>query len=391
MKKYVYLNLLILLLLCAGLLVEHCSASTAKSRLEQDRQKADILVKKFHVTETLGPLAPVALSPFFGLACLSGTSILCNNGVLPENSFLIGNNALNNGSVFLVFLALTVVTSAPKLVTTSKVFAEITDRLETYAGIISYAVILMLAEQGQGPEQEVVIYTAGVFTFTQQGLLACAAAINIFIISTVRFFFELLVLISPIPTLDAIFEFANKAVAGLLALVYAFNPWAAFVLNLIIFTVCLLIFKWVNRRIKYMRAILLDPIVLALKRKWSKNPDYDPNSKARNRLTRQIPEADLLVKCFPLRKLGKIKKKDLCYLMLERDVFILVKPRLLRPLVIKELNRSQVSKEIEEQLFSYSIELIDDSGGKSCKLIFGRAYKKSLEAVKSKLNEPKAE
>ena len=35
-----------------------------------------------------------------------------------------------------------------------------------------------------------------------------AAAINIIVINTVKFFFELLVLISPIPTLDAIFEVA---------------------------------------------------------------------------------------------------------------------------------------------------------------------------------------
>ena len=104
MKKYIYLNLLVLLLLCTWLLVDHCFASTAKLNLQQDQQKADRLIEKFHVSETLGPLAPVAMSPFFGLTCLSGTSILCNKGVLPENSFLIGNDTLNNGYVFLAFL-----------------------------------------------------------------------------------------------------------------------------------------------------------------------------------------------------------------------------------------------------------------------------------------------
>ena len=391
MKKYIYLNLVVLLMLCTWLLVDHCFASTTKLNLQQDQQKADRLIEKFHVSETLGPLAPVAMSPFFGLTCLSGTSILCNKGVLPENSFLIGNDTLNNGYVFLAFLALTVITSVPKLVTASKIFAEITDRLETYAGIISYGVILLLTEQAQGADQETVLYTAGIFTFTQHGLLACAAAVNIFVISTVRFFFELLVLISPIPTLDAIFEFTNKAIAGLLAIVYAFNPFAAFALNLIIFLVCLLIFKWVNRRIKYLRAILLDPMILALKRKILRNKDYDPDSKARDRLNRHAPEADLLVKCFPMRKLGKIKKKDLCYLLLEGDNFLLVKPRFLRSPVIKKSSRDQVEAEVKEGLMSYSITCTDDSGRRKCELVFGLAYKKNLETVKAKLNRLKGQ
>lgn len=390
-KKYICLNLFVLLMLCTWLLVNHCLASTAKSKLLQDQRKADRLVEKINVSETLGPLAPVAMSPFFGLTCLSGTSILCNKGVLPENSFLIGNDTLNNGFVFLAFLALTVITSVPKLVTASKVFAEITDRLETYAGIISYGVILLLAEQAQPADQETVLYTAGILTLTQNGLLACAAAVNIFVISTVRFFFELLVLISPIPTLDAIFEFTNKAIAGLLAIVYAFNPFAAFVLNLIIFFICFLIFKWANRRIKYLRAILLEPMILSLKRKISRNKDYDPDHKARDRFAHHLPDADLLLKCFPMRKLGKIKKKDLCYLLLEGNNPVLLKPRFLRAPVIKKLNREQLETEIKEGLMSYSVTCTDDSGRRKFDLVFGSAYKQNLEALKSKLNRPKSQ
>src|SRR4030042_1756561 len=207
MKKVICINFLALLLICAWLCIDCCLASVNKLNVQQDQLKANVLVEKLHISEALGPLAPVALSPFFGLTCLSGTSILCNHGLLPENTFLMGNDTLNNVLIFVSFLGLTVITSVPRLVTASKIFAEATERLETYAGIISYGVILMLAEQ-TGAQQQQVVYTAGIFTFTHQGLLACAAAVIIFVISTVRCFFELLTLISPIPTLDAIFEFA---------------------------------------------------------------------------------------------------------------------------------------------------------------------------------------
>ncbi|MHC4532272.1 MAG: hypothetical protein ACYSXD_12045, partial [Planctomycetota bacterium] len=80
-----------------------------------DKTKAEQLVGKITSINVLAPLAPVALSPFFGITCLSGTSILCNRGVLPENDFLMGNRALNNGLIFLAFLALSVATSLPKM------------------------------------------------------------------------------------------------------------------------------------------------------------------------------------------------------------------------------------------------------------------------------------
>jgi len=388
-----------LVLLAAGLVFAFFWIESSSARapvldnrgIEGEQKKAERLVEKLRITEVLGPLSAVALSPFFGLTCLSGTSILCNKGVLPENEFLMGSETLNNGFIFLVFLTLTVITSAPKLVTASKIFAEATDRVETYAGTISYIVILMLAGQGQGGEQETVVYSAGVITITQQGLLACAAAVNIFIISTVRFFFELLVLISPIPTLDAIFELANKAIAGVLAAVYAFNPWAAFVLNLILFGICLLIFRWVNRRVRYLRAVLLDPVITGIKRRLIKGKGYDPARKLTERVKRYVGGAELAVKCFASKKIWRIKKKDLCYLVFGGGEATLVKPRFLKPALIRQVDRGQILGEVEEGLMTYSVDITDESGKRSCKLVFGRAYKQNLEDVKSRLNGLKGE
>lgn len=391
MKRPVCVLVCVILLVVSWISTMPAAANTAeidRSTVTVDQQKADKLTgtfEKLGITETLGPLAPVALSPFFGLTCLSATSILCERGVLPDNEFLTGNEVLTNGWVFLIFLGLTVLTSAPKLVTASKIFAEATDRIETYAGIISYAVILMFAQQDAPVEQ--VVVQAGFFSMTGSGLLAVCAAVNIFVISSVRFFFELLALISPIPTLDAIFECSNKAVAGILATIYAFNPWLAFVLNLILFLICLTIFKWANRRIGYMKALMLEPIILGFIRKFLGRDQYDPDRRIQRSLSAKITDISLVIKCFPTRKLGKIKTKDRCYLVFAPSGVSLVKPRLLGSSITHELKNQELSKQITEGVMSYSILVNPESGRKEYELIFGRVYTKKLDAVRSALSQ----
>ena len=114
---------------------------------------------------------PVVLSLFFGITCLSGTSILCNMGILPKNEFLMGNKALNNWLVFAVFLALSIATSLPKWTALSKGFGEAIDQLETYAGIISYFGIYYLSVPGQDETTKQVVYAAGIFSFTKRHCL----------------------------------------------------------------------------------------------------------------------------------------------------------------------------------------------------------------------------
>lgn len=372
-------------LLIVGLVVfTPASASSGydKSAVEQDQQKAEKFVKRYGIMEALGPLAPVALSPFFGLACLSGTSILCDAGILPKNEFLQGNEVLNNWLVFILFAGLTVVTSVPKLVSVSKIFAEAMDRVETYAGIISYGVIL-LAARHHAPADETVVQVAGLFSVTHNGLLACMAAVNIFVISSVRLFFELLVLISPIPTLDAIFECSNKAVAGILATIYAFNPYLAFVLNIILFLICLVIFQWVNRRLRYLKAVLLEPIWAGFVRKLLGREAWNPDWKIQRSLGREISGITLVVKCFPSRRLAKIKKKDRCWLVFTDAGLSLVRPHWIKAPLVRALDAAQLGGEVQEGLTSYWLELTED--GKVCELVFGSVYADRREVIDDKL------
>ncbi len=391
MKKsaFILIATCILLLINGAITINPAQASDttsySKDALGTDQQKGQRLIEKLPI-ETLGPLAPVAMSPFFGLACLSGSSMLCKAGLLPDNEFLQGNEVLSNGLVFVLFAGLAVVTSVPRLVSTSKIFAESMDRVETYAGIISYGVILMAAQNAGASETEVAVYSAGVFSITSNGLLAIAAAVNIFVISSVRLFFELLVLISPIPTLDAMFECANKTVAGIIACIYAFNPMLAFTLNVILFLFCLVIFRWVNRRINYMKAVLLEPFLLGLLRGILHRPNYDPDARILRKLSSSLPGVDLVIKCFPMRKMGKFKTKQRCCLAFADEGPALVRFNLTKAPLIQKLDAAKLSADVEHGLLAYSLTLQTEH--KPTELVFGRVYTGKLDAIGAKLRQP---
>lgn len=289
----------------------------------------------------------------------------------------MGNKALNNGLVFLVFLALSVATSLPKMSTVSKGFAEVTDQLETYAGIISYLVIFYLAGAGQESGTQEVAYTAGVFTFTRDVLLMIAMVINIIVINTVKFFFELLVWISPIPVLDAAFEAANKVVTATLVAVYAFSPYLAMILNVILFLICLTIFNWVRRRVKYYRVIFLGPIIAKLLGRTVSLP----SKRIKARIAAVVEGGELLLRVFPARKIHRTKKKEMSYLTAGKDGLFLVKLRLIRKPKVEKLDTTNAEFAIVTGLLSNTIEIESQEMTKPVKLTFSKIYNKQIDTI----------
>lgn len=225
-----------------------------------DVEKANALVGSIKASEWLGPLAPIAISPFFGVTILAGLAQFGGDW-LPANEFISNNVALKNPTVFWVFLVLTVLTSIPRFTKVSKPAAQAIDQLETYAGIITIVLLrVMMSNEPSVTEPEVALQ-AGVFSMTTDMLMCVAAIINIIVINTVKFFFEVSVWLIPFPFVDALLEVANKTACAALMAVYAYNPFVATILNLIIFGACLVAFRWIYRRTVYLRNMLLDPVI----------------------------------------------------------------------------------------------------------------------------------
>jgi hypothetical protein len=246
------------------------TAEKIEKQLEEDFDVSDIAAssawaESLGIADWLGPLAPVALSPFFGVMCLSGLAIWGPEWV-SDNALLGESGPLQSETIFLIFVGLTLLTSLPRLTKVSKPFAQAVDRLETYAVIVILLVLKLISSVESSGETEVAIVQLGVFSFTFESLLSIAMIVNIMIVNSVKFFFEFLIWLTPIPFIDAIFEVCNKTVCATLMAIYAFSPTVATVINFVILLVAAILFRWISRRVRFFRSMVLDPVLAQL---WS--------------------------------------------------------------------------------------------------------------------------
>ncbi|KLU07061.1 putative transmembrane protein [Rhodopirellula islandica] len=247
----------------------------------RDIAAATAWADQLHLADWLGPLAPLALSPFFGVACLSGLA-LWGPDWITDNALLGSAGPLRSVPLFCVFAVLAVVTSVPRLSKVSKPFAQAMDQLEAYSVIVILLAIKITAsmtadsvgtDETQLAMETLPVYTAGIFSFTANTLILIAMTVNMLVINSVKFFFEFLVWLTPFPTVDAIFEVCNKSLCAGLMAVYALSPTLATVFNFAILLVAALIFRWAGRRVKFYRTMLLDPV---LARIWPGFATPDP-------------------------------------------------------------------------------------------------------------------
>lgn len=369
----------VILLVGCLFLVHFVGQSVAKAAsLDDEQAKADRLVQAIPVTEVLGPLAPIALSPFFALTCLSGASLLAETGVLPENALLSGNSVLSNGLVFLGLLVLTVVTTLPKLTKVTKPLAQAIDQVEGYSGIIAVLLVQAAASFGGGDNGQEVVYQAGIFSVTLSTLLMAVSVVNIFVINTVKFFFEMMVLLSPFPAVDAAFEAANKAFAAALLGIYAYSPTLATVLNFIIFGISLLMFGWVFRRTVYYKAIFGDPVFGALSESIFGLRRLGPMStRAPTSVLEGVSSPILIMKVFPISSIDGIKRKARCYLVAGEGRVQVVRPRFLRSPVIVQIDAADAS--VDKGFLTNTISWGSD--GNSVKVAFSRRYNGLLTEI----------
>ena len=314
------------------------------------------------VADWLGPLAPVAVSPFFGIACLSGMALYGQGWIAADNAFLGEGSPLNNSGVFWTFLILTLITSVPRLTKVSKPFAQAIDQVETWAGIITMLTLRFMIRAETPDVAEMAVIQMGFVSFSVDSLLMIAAIINIVVINTVRFLFEVLIWITPIPTVDAIFEVANKTVCAALMVVYGFSPTVATVVNLAVFAVALVLFGWAYRRQIFFRAILLDAV-------WA----FCAPPKT-------VSEKPLLV--FPVSAIGPVPARARCTLDRAGTGWTLRHDRLFRKDLVLDISGDDCSAELRPGFITNCVRL---RGATVANLTFSRWYKGLLPELAASL------
>ncbi len=226
--------------------------------------------RQISAVEWLGPMSAIALSPFFGLACLSG---LANFGPewATQDSPLLGNvGPMKSQLLFWIMLVLTIITSAPRFTKLSKPIALVAETLESYSAIIILAVMKFSSFLGSPSSSEVsdlpiapYMMQAGIGDLTTDFVFTLAAATNIVVINTIKLGCEFFVWLIPVPFVDSIFEVTNKIACVCLALLYAYSPTVSALLNLAIFIACALIFIQVTRYMRYFKYLFVYPVFRA--------------------------------------------------------------------------------------------------------------------------------
>jgi hypothetical protein len=193
--------------------------------------------------------------------------------LLADYTMVAQNPVLKHPATFWVFLILTLLTSLPRMTKVSKPIAQALDWVESYSvlliTLIMFGIGMSTAEASTPSETTGVTVSsersaitpvqAGVLSLTLGGLLMIAAIVNFLVVKSVRFMFEMLIWISPIPFVDAVFEVLNKVLCLGLLILYAISPWAALAVNLFIFAICVVVYRWAKRRLDYHWHFWVEP------------------------------------------------------------------------------------------------------------------------------------
>ncbi len=237
-------------------------------------------------SEWLGPLAPIALSPFFGLAALSGIACFGPDWLQERSGLFTAASPLNNPFLFWTMASLAIMTSIPRFTKVSKPVALVAEKLESYSAIVILIVVRLAGSYGSEPtaleavwnaEPTAVWVTAGIASLPLDLCMALFAAINVIMINTVKLFFEALIWLTPIPFIDAALEICNKSLCAALLALYCYSPWLAAAVDLLLLGFAALAFGWIYRRLQCFQDLIVGPWLSRLIPAWfaQRHPQFE--------------------------------------------------------------------------------------------------------------------
>lgn len=320
------------------------------------------------LSEQLGMLGPVAISPYWGLFLASAASLFEVGG----NEYLMTHPMLGNWLVFILFGLCAICTSIPNITKYSKALGVATSYLEDHVSmiIVILAVVLPIAHQTMGGTP-----THGEFGIIDTSLYTLAmiafSAVYMFIVTTVRLFFEVTAFITPIPFIDTVVEIMKKVSSLILMGIYFVSPEIALGISILILIVAFFIFRKANTTMNYFRQIYIAPIVSWIFRRKKALLDNGIVQRIQgNGINATIP-------VWPLEHYGKISKKKKTWLVEKEDGDLyLYQFKSFRRVDVQAIEKSSFAEGIRmKQDFNYlSISGNDSEKDQALKIRISREY-----------------
>ncbi|MGK0389078.1 MAG: hypothetical protein ACI94Y_001814 [Maribacter sp.] len=265
------------------------------------------------LSEQLGMLGPVAISPYWGLFLASAASLF--GGV--DNEFLVTHPFMGNWIVFLLFGLSAMLTSVPNVTKYSKALGVASSYLEDHVSIVIVVLVITLPILHNTVGSPAP--TNGEFGIIDMSLYSLVmmafSAFYMFVVTTVRLFFELIAFVTPIPLIDSIVEIAKKVSSLILMGVYFISPEIALGISLLLLLIAFFLFKKANTTMNYFKQIYITPILSWIIRRKRGLVD----TGIVNRIKGLDKGINATIPVWPIHDYGRIKKQKKTWLIEEEE------------------------------------------------------------------------
>jgi len=312
----------------------------------------------------LGQLLPMGINPY---ATVFLTSVFSKFGL--ENQYVATNPFFDSWIVLIVFGVLFLFTSLVGTVfKTNKATAAIglaDNYLSGHAAIIINIIVILAPTFFGSPAEPEIIQQASLLSVGLKTLMILIVSIYfLIVVSSVRFFIDILIFLSPIPLIDSILEIAKIVFTLFFVLLAAIFPTASAVVAVIIFLFSLIMYKRSVRLVNKTKYLFVYPVLDFFK----SEPEFT--------------EENFSVPVYLKMKTKKMKKGTIAKLIKEDGKLFLVNERFFGPNTKETIDLSDCFIQ-QSHLRS---KITNEDGNKL--LILNTSYYKHIAVIASILNIP---
>ena len=366
MKKIILLLLFPFLLFSQVTLEKDHSVTENSSLVSQEENGIQqALNKNVSLIDQFSQLAPMAINPYLTIFLTS----LCSK-IGFHNDFIATNPFFNNWFVLILFGVLFLFTALVGTVfKTNKVTAPIglaDSYLSSYAALIINAFVMLapafLADNPLGNE---VVYQAGFISVSLRTLLVLFVSMYfLVIVTTFKFFIDILIFLSPIPLIDSVLEIVKIVISIGFVIISIVSPTLSVVFSVIMFLIALVFYRKSVRLVARIKYLMVYPILNIFRKKDS----ILTNGKSLSILV-YVNEATKKIKKGKIVRLNKVGDK--IFLLRKRFLFPNIEEEI--PLENCFLSQTHLDTNITNDARDFS-------------LILNRSYHKFIDEISKELN-----
>lgn len=312
----------------------------------------------------LAQLLPMGINPY---ATVFLTSILSKLGM--HNDFVATNPFFDSwlivGLFGLLFLFTALVGTVFKTNKATAVIGLADNYLSNHAAILINIVVMLAPSIYTGTSEHPTIQEAGIFSIGIQTLLVLIVSVYfLVVVTTVRFFIDILIFLSPIPFIDSILEIIKIGVTILFVVISVFYPTFSVILSVIMFLIALTMYRKSLRLVSKTTYLFIRPILQVFKK--------DETLLKRNNT--------FSIRVYCATKTKKFKKGTVVHLIEKSGSFFLVDKKFF--IITTEEEISFNNYFIKQGHLSSKIT----NDIKDKQFLLNRSYHKHLQTIADKLN-----